>query len=612
MSTSKGSKRKFTEPNKDDVQNLLNKMSERITMVDMKKNSKFNCFKRIRIDEDDTCYVTCSKCNDNNLIKYNHHGSNGLDYHLSKHKTKSDTMVPSVSAFMTKPCSKSDKEKVSKAAAKMCAIDMRPFYMIEGDGMSMFIDTIIKIIAVKGRIDAKDLLPCADTVKNHVVSMAKEGRSVLKEILSTVPYINCTTDHWYESYNNVDYMTITIHYLDPSSLTLKNRVIGTFEVNDKTSKLTEEQFKKKLTEFDVLHKVRIVVTDNAMSMQSAFRSYDWIGCCAHDMALVQKYAFNQQESVEEPDPVPSISLLMKSAKDLVTRVKRSTISVALETKLRQSCETRWDTNYDMLKSISDNIMSLDAEKSLESYMSNINRGLLTEVCDLMKQFKIIRESLCADNRPTLHTVLLSYHILRQHSISKLADSGPIKVLKGRMKKYLDQKFHLTPMHIIATFLHPKYRSTGTSNKDLEKRSDDRLRSLLEEQEESDDENVSKVPYYDAEPDSIDKLFVDFAEKPIPTSRQSNEIDSYKREKFSASELNSCPFKFWMERKEKYPKLSAIAMWLLSCPATSCSSERNFSAAGFLTDHRNRLNPNTIDDILFLKSNQDLLDEKSEK
>ena len=55
-----------------------------------------------------------------------------------------------------------------------------------------------------------------------------------------------------------------------------------------------------------------------------------------------------------------------------------------------------------------------------------------------------------------------------------------------------------------------------------------------------------------------------------------------------------------------PKLSSIAMWLLSAPATSCCSEINFSAAEFLYDHRNRLLPQTVDDLLLLKSNRDLM------
>lgn len=61
-----------------------------------------------------------------------------------------------------------------------------------------------------------------------------------------------------------------------------------------------------------------------------------------------------------------------------------------------------------------------------------------------------------------------------------------------------------------------------------------------------------------------------------------------------------------QNERTFPKLSAIAKWVLSAPATSCASERNFSAAGFTMDHRNRLLPTTLDDCLFLKSNKDLI------
>lgn len=606
------SKRKFIDLDKDSVRKLLLKRSGKITTIPLDSKSKFKDFKRIRIDSVDTHYVTCSKCDDNNLIKYDSStGAKGISYHLDVHKKDTNRNQLSMESFLLKPCKATDKEKVSIAAAKMCALDMRPFTMVEGDGMVLFVDTIIDVATTTGRVSAEQLLPCADTVKNHITKMAINVRTLIKSLLANVPYINCTSDHWMETDSNIEYMTVTIHYVNPNTLQLVNRVIGTFAVKDKTISSNQANFTKVLQDYDIADKIRIVVTDNASSMKNSFDNYDWIGCSAHDLALAQKWAFNQQKPKVIPDPVKSITSLMDTVKSLVTLVKKSGVNATLETKLRQSVETRWDTNYDMLKSVLDNIDELENEPSLRSLMDDIKRGVLIELCNLLKPFKDMRTALCADNRPTMHTVILSYRSLIQHIESFSSKTIGIIALKSRLKTYLQEKFHIKPLHVIATFLYPKYRSTKvtTADKDLEEKASDKLKLLLEEIDESDNEENTKVPYYDNQPDPIDNLFAAYAEKPtVSNSKVDDEIDEYKRVNLCQRDFNSdfCPFKFWFERKDMLPKLSSIAMWLLSAPATSCCSERNFSAAGFLYDHRNRLLPQTVDDLLLLKSNRDLM------
>ena len=61
-------------------------------------------------------------------------------------------------------------------------------------------------------------------------------------------------------------------------------------------------------------------------------------------------------------------------------------------------------------------------------------------------------------------------------------------------------------------------------------------------------------------------------------------------------------KFWMENQSTYPKLSMLALWLLSVPASSASSERVFSCAGrVFEERRTRLRAESLDDVVFLNS-----------
>lgn len=65
---------------------------------------------------------------------------------------------------------------------------------------------------------------------------------------------------------------------------------------------------------------------------------------------------------------------------------------------------------------------------------------------------------------------------------------------------------------------------------------------------------------------------------------------------------SNPLKFWEDRKNTNPDLYKMAIKYLCVPATSVPAERVFSKAGLLCNQRrNRLDPEKVDQILFLNS-----------
>ncbi len=62
------------------------------------------------------------------------------------------------------------------------------------------------------------------------------------------------------------------------------------------------------------------------------------------------------------------------------------------------------------------------------------------------------------------------------------------------------------------------------------------------------------------------------------------------------------------QRERFPRLAALALHLLNIPATSASSEREFSDAGNIyREKRLSLFPATTSHIHFLNSNADLLE-----
>lgn len=61
--------------------------------------------------------------------------------------------------------------------------------------------------------------------------------------------------------------------------------------------------------------------------------------------------------------------------------------------------------------------------------------------------------------------------------------------------------------------------------------------------------------------------------------------------------------WWREHERLFPNVAHIARSILSIPASSAASERDFSCAGYvIQERRSQLRPSTVDDILFLHSN----------
>lgn len=103
------------------------------------------------------------------------------------------------------------------------------------------------------------------------------------------------------------------------------------------------------------------------------------------------------------------------------------------------------------------------------------------------------------------------------------------------------------------------------------------------------------------------LFSGYREKPVSNIQVSNEISEYERMELSDTEINTDTLKFWMSKRKMYPKLSRVAFWILACPATSTSSERVFSKLGtMITPIRNQLDPETVNRLSFISSNEDLI------
>jgi hypothetical protein len=93
-----------------------------------------------------------------------------------------------------------------------------------------------------------------------------------------------------------------------------------------------------------------------------------------------------------------------------------------------------------------------------------------------------------------------------------------------------------------------------------------------------------------------------------TTIKNDELERYLQMNIDDIYKQPNPLPFWRDHQNKLPALSLLARRLFSIPVTSAGVERQFSSAGLtITQRRSSLDPDTVNDVLFVRSIQNVLD-----
>ncbi|CAG8553222.1 9748_t:CDS:1 [Ambispora gerdemannii] len=117
-----------------------------------------------------------------------------------------------------------------------------------------------------------------------------------------------------------------------------------------------------------------------------------------------------------------------------------------------------------------------------------------------------------------------------------------------------------------------------------------------------------TPFENNSPSLLNSLFEEASCRMCPVETELRVyFDMHKMPKYDLSDplyKKHNPLVFWHDNQLTLPLMAQQARRSLAIPGTSVSSERLFSDAGnVVTEKRNRLHPNTVHDLLFLKENQ---------
>lgn len=236
------------------------------------------------------------------------------------------------------------KQQIDRMLVEMVALDLQPLSIVEDTGF-------------------KRLLKCLDSryeppSRKHITqtllpARCKTERERVKAELEMVTDVSVTTDIW-TSRATEGYITVTIHFLNQlwqlESLVLETRVLE----GDHTGDVIAAALTEIVNDWNISGKVRVVISDNAANISAAFKKLGWrhVPCTAHCLHLVVKHALDSDETVKcivrKVKEIAGFFHKSVKATDRLVQLQQEG-GVEQPKKLKQECETRWNSTYTMLE-----------------------------------------------------------------------------------------------------------------------------------------------------------------------------------------------------------------------------------------------------------------------
>jgi len=241
--------------------------------------------------------------------------------HLRRHAAACQSAVPSGATqisefFKSSSVTLAVKQDITLKCAEFACRDLHPFETVTGDGFVALAQALISVGVKYGQVSVKDVLPHPSTVSRKIEVAAKvRQETVMPEIRNCLNKWGggITTDMWTESYRQVSYITVTVHYVT-DEWKLMERVIATREF-DPDLRQTDANIKQVvssstiLADFSVDLSKTVFVTDRGANVLAAMKDWKHISCSEHMLNTVLTALFDNL------DICPHVKALLAGSKD---------------------------------------------------------------------------------------------------------------------------------------------------------------------------------------------------------------------------------------------------------------------------------------------------------
>lgn len=264
--------------NKDDILKLISTNSNRVTLLSkdgQSRSSIWNCFKVICIDGKPQEFVKCNNCPDVRIYK----GGSTTNLHRHQCSGAASGQQLVLDQFKKSTVPKSAITQLNKGITIGWAADLRPLSAIERRGFRHLAQELINFGARHGFQKVSSVLQTGNTLKSYLPEIVDTALEEIKGRLKTVPSFprfTFTTDMWSDQYQQRNFISLTIHYID-MDYKLQSHMLAVDEFPD-MSKSTENIHRVCLeilsryfgNESAVIMDSAIAITDGGSNMIKAF------------------------------------------------------------------------------------------------------------------------------------------------------------------------------------------------------------------------------------------------------------------------------------------------------------------------------------------------------
>ncbi|KAL2076466.1 hypothetical protein ACEWY4_027930 [Coilia grayii] len=450
----------------------------------------------------------------------------------------------------------------------------------------------------------------------------RQEKQKAQENIHKATAVALTSDMW-TSIHMDSYLALTCHFIDEEDR-LASVLLAVGKFGERHTAANIATAKGKIMEEWGISKARVMclTTDGAanMGLCSNILQVRHSHCVAHVLNLVVKKAISL---------TPGLDMLRSKARDIATYFRTSTVGrerlLALQTqmktpphKLIQEVETRWNSTYDMLKRLYEQREPVGAAlASLQTDvapLTAIEYGSIVECLQLLAPLKEATVELSSEKVVSGSKIIPLVKMLRHTTTLKQRqlEDGMAKDLCQNLLAQMGERlscYETAGQHALATLLDPRFKTMGfcnaTNHQNAVRKLTGECASVIRQRTPSEPQpsTSTDVPTSNSS-DLWELLDTEVLEKRNIRSASANasvETTRYLTEPNIARSED--PLLYWAKNKDVYPHLYVLARNLLCIPASSVPCERVFSKAGeVVSKKRNRLNPNTVEQIIFLNKN----------
>ena len=542
----------------------------------------------------------------------------------AKSESKRMTLQPTIFSTFESKCKEKYKPNeqrklhLDNLVLDMITTDLQPLSVVEDKGFRNLVHSLDPRYPIVSRKHlSQKLLP----------TKYYEEKTKLMISLNKTEFVSITTDQWTSKAND-GYTTFTSHFID-DSWSIKTSVLSTRSEKKSHSAVNlAAEMTKCLEEYDLIQKVSAVVTDNAKNVTNSVaiaEAQDEVEgghpCFAHTLNLVVKHSLEDDKATNR---------MIGKAKAIVHYFRSSTqandelreVQKDNYRKLKQQCDTRWNSCHSMLISYQSQHKSICAVLAQRgrAHMC-LNEGefeTLKQTVSILGVFLTATEEMSAEKYPSMSKVIPLVTMLK--GIVGKNQAPLAKHLSRYIQSYFGQ-IETSMLLIKATFLDPRFKSKLFTDSNVEmtveKEMKDEMGNIVAmtvdnqtektEKEVEEEEGTKKKSSLctPAATKSQIKLWDEFdeeveKERKAPAAKNAVEIEYDTYMSFERLRRKDDPLAWWRQHETHLPRLAKLAKKYLAVPATSVPSERVFSKAGQLVSARRaNLNPKNVDMILFL-------------